>query len=111
MGSFAASCSVSQHIFEEQSGIDMAISCMEHAMHLAAKHFVEGVALMSVSSLLQKVKGAMANATADDNTIDLDALNSEMGDIEAEVDADAEGDEESDIVDTIGKALALVTQV
>ena len=88
MRSFAALCSVSQHIFEEQSVIDMAISCMEHAMHLAAKHFVRGVALTSASSLLQKVKVAMANAMADDDTIDLDTLNSEMGDIEAEMDVE-----------------------
>src|ERR1700722_10225586 len=106
MGSFAASCSVSQYIFEyDQPVIDTTISCMEHAMHLAAKHFVEGVAPTSVSILLQKVKGAMANATGEDDTIDLDTLNSEMGDIEAEMDADAEGDEEFDVADTIGKAL------
>ena len=80
-------------------------------MHLAAKHFVEGVALTSVSILLRKVKGAMANATGEDDTIDLDTLNSEMGDIEAEIDADAGGDEEFDVADTICKALALVTQV
>jgi len=80
-------------------------------MHLAAKHFIEGVALMSVSSLLQKVKGAMANMTGEDNTIDLDTLNLEMGDIEVEMDADVEGDEEFNVADTIGKALALITQV
>ena len=40
--------------------------------------------------------------------IDLDTLNSEMGNIEVEM--DAEGDEEFDVADTIGKALALVTQ-
>jgi hypothetical protein len=112
MGSFAALCSVSQYIFEyDQPVIDMTISCMEHALHLAAKHFVEGVAPTSVSILLWKVKGTMANVMGEDDTIDLDTLNSEMGDIEAEMDADAEGDEEFDVADTIGKALALVTQV
>ena len=112
MGSFAALCSVSQYIFEyDQPVIDMTISCMEHALHLAAKHFVEGVAPTSVSILLWKVKGTMANVMGEDDTIDLDTLNSEMGDIEAEMDADAEKDEEFDVADTIGKALALVTQV
>ena len=52
----------------------------------------------------------MANAMGEDDTIDLDTPNSEMGDIEAEMDADAEGDEEFDVADTISKALALVTQ-
>jgi hypothetical protein len=85
---------------------------MEHAMHLAAKHFVEGVSPTSTSSLLQKVKGAMANATGEGDTIDLDTLNSEIGDIEAGMGADAEdNDEEYDVADTIGKGLALVTQV
>ena len=84
---------------------------MEHALHLAAKHFVEGVAPTSSTSLLQKVKGAMANATRDDTAIDLDALNSEIGGIEAAMGDDTEEDEEYDVADTIGKALALVTQV
>ena len=82
-------------------------------MHLAAKHFVEGVSLTSTSSLLQKVKGAMANATGEDDTVNLDALNSEIGDIKVGMGADAaeDDDEEYDIADTIGKGLALVTQV
>ena len=86
---------------------------MEHAMHLAAKHFVEGVSPTSTSSLLQKVKGAMANAMGEDDTVDLDALNSEIGDIKAGMGADAaeDDDEEYDITDTIGKGLALVTHV
>ena len=80
-------------------------------MHLAVKYFVKGVAPTSPSSLLQKVKGAMANTTGEDDMIDLDTLNLEMGDIEAEMDADVEGDEDEDVADTISKALALVTQV
>ena len=82
-------------------------------MHLAAKHFVEGVSLTLTSSLLQKVKGAMANAMGEDDTLNLDALNSEIGDIKAGIGADAvkDDDEEYDVADTIGKGLALVTQV
>ena len=85
---------------------------MEHAMHLAAKHFVEGVSLTSMNSLLKKVKDTMANATGVDDTINLDALNSEIEDIKAGMDADANDDEEEyDVADIIGKGLALVTQV
>jgi hypothetical protein len=100
-------------MFENRQPVaDVTPSCMEHALHLAAKHFVEGVAPTSSTSLLQKVKGAMANATRDDTAIDLDALNSEIGGIEAAMGHDAEEeDEEYDVADTIGKALALVTQV
>ena len=53
----------------------------------------------------------MANATRDDPAIDLDALNSEIGGIEAAMGDDTEEDEEYDVADTIGKAIALVTQV
>lgn len=81
-------------------------------MHLAAKHFVEGVSLTSMNSLLKKVKDTMANATGVDDTINLDALNSEIEDIKAGMDADAnDDDEEYDVADIIGKGLALVTQV
>ena len=82
-------------------------------MHLMAKHFVEGVSPTSTSDLLQKVKGAMANATGEDDTLNLDALNSEIRDIEAGMGADAVKDdnEEYDVADTIGKGLALITQV
>jgi hypothetical protein len=86
---------------------------MEHALHLAAKHFVEGVAPTSANQLLQKVKGAMANATENGDQLNMDALNSEIEDIEADIGGDAEDkeDEDYDVADTIGKALALVTQV
>ena len=82
-------------------------------MHLAAKYFVEGVALTSANQLLQKVKGAMANATENGAQLNMDALNSEIEDIEAELGDEAEDkeDDDYDVADTIGKALALVTQV
>ena len=81
-------------------------------MHLVAKYFVEGVSLTSMNSLLKKVKDTMANATGVDDTINLDALNSEIEDIKAGMDADANDDEEEyDVADIIGKGLALVTQV
>ena len=86
---------------------------MEHALHLAAKHFVEGVAPPSASQVLQKVKGAMANATENGAQLDMDALNSEIKDIEAELGDEVEDkeDDDYDVADTIGKALALVAQV
>jgi hypothetical protein len=56
---------------------------MEHALHLAAKHFVEEVAPTPASVLIK-------NATDDDD-------DDEVTDF--------------DVADTVGKALALVTQV
>ena len=65
-----------------------------------------------MNSLLKKVKDTMANATGVDDTINLDAPNSEIEDIKAGMDADANDDEEEyDVADIIGKGLALVTQV
>ena len=86
---------------------------MEHALHLAAKHFVEGVAPTSANQLLQKVKGTMANTTENGAQLNMDALNLEIEEIEAELGDEAEDKEDDnyDVADTIGKALALVTQV
>ena len=47
-------------------------------MHLAAKHFVEGVSPTSSSTLLNKVKAALANATSEDDEVDVAALNNEL---------------------------------
>jgi len=87
---------------------------MEHALHLAAKHFVEDVAPTSATALLKKVKAAMTNAVGEGNEIDLDALNSELHDIEVatgEEDGEDGEPDDYDVADTIGKALALVTKV
>ena len=88
---------------------------MEHALHLAAKHFVEDISPTSARKLLNKVKEAMANATDPDEAVDLDALNTELSSIEAELlSGEASEDDEDgefDVADTIGKALALITQV
>jgi hypothetical protein len=86
---------------------------MEHALHLAAKHFVESVAPTSANQLLQKVKGAMANATENGAQLNMDVLNSEIEDIEAELGDKVEDKDDDDynVADTIGKALALVAQV
>lgn len=88
---------------------------MEHALHLAAKHFVEGVNPTATGKLLNKVKAAMANATSDDEAMDLDKFEWELNGIEEEAESDGadneDEDEDYDVADTIGKALALVTQV
>jgi hypothetical protein len=88
---------------------------MEHALHLAAKHFVEDVAPTSVGKLLNKVKEAMAIAADADEAIDLDSLNMELSSIEVEMlrgeESKDDEDTEFDVADTVGKALALITQV
>lgn len=60
---------------------------MEHALHLAAKHFVEEVAPTPASALHKKAGQAEDDDDDDDESV------------------------EFDIGDTIGKALAFVAQV
>ena len=84
---------------------------MEHALHLAAKHFVEDVAPTSAGKLLNKVKEAMAIAADADEAIDLDSLNTELSSIEVGEESEDDEDTEFDVADTVGKALALITQV
>ncbi|KAG1805825.1 uncharacterized protein BJ212DRAFT_1486171 [Suillus subaureus] len=67
---------------EKWSAVEHQVHCMEHALHLAAKHFIEEVTPTPVSTLHKK----------------------------AAEDSDDE-DEEFDVADTIGKALALVMQL
>lgn len=63
------------------------IRCMEHALHLAAGHFVDDISPTSSSELTKKLWAR-------------------------ELDSDsADEDEEFDVADALGKALALVTQV
>lgn len=80
---------------------------MEHALHLAAKHFVQGVNPTSAKLLLTKVKTAMANG----DEVDIDALEDGLNADEGGPEDDGDAEEEFDVADTIGKALALVTQV
>jgi hypothetical protein len=61
--------------------VEHHVRCMEHALHLAAKHFVERVAPTSTSALLKK--------TVEDNDDETDF----------------------DVANTVGKALSLVTQI
>jgi hypothetical protein len=85
---------------------------MEHALHLAAKHFVESVSPTSSSTLLNKVKAALGNAASEDDEVDVAALNNELEGFGFDSEDSEQGkDEDFDIADTIGKALALVTQV
>ena len=88
---------------------------MEHALHLAAKHFVEDVVPTSAGKLLNNVKEAMAIAADADEAVDLDSLNTELSSIEVEMlrgkESEDNEDTEFDVADTVGKALALITQV
>jgi len=63
---------------------------MEHALHLSAKHFVDAVAPTSASDICRKAATELEEY--DDN--DPEDTNTD-----------------SDVADTVGKALALVTQV
>lgn len=87
---------------------------MEHATHLAEKHFVEGVNPTSSGKLFEKIKMAIANATTEsavdvDRLDDLDRLEKELNSLE--LDGEELDGDEYEVADTIGKLLALITQV
>jgi hypothetical protein len=112
------------------------VRCMEHSLHLAAKHFVEAVAPASASSIRKKVKAALRSALdgGDLNAHEFDEVLFSMkakgrgrvavgpsddyddgGDGDDEDDNDGEDDDEMDDTDftpgdSLGKALALVKQ-
>jgi hypothetical protein len=85
---------------------------MEHTINLSAGRFIKEVAPTSVQALLKKVQRAVKNAGTDDG-IDLDHLDEELAGLD---DGDGDGldasepDVDFDVGDTMGKALALITQ-
>ena len=79
---------------------------MEHAIHVAGGHFIRGVGPTSSRKVLKKVKAVHRNASGDASDEDLDA----DVDLENAANSDDE-DNQFDTGDTVGKALALVTQV
>ena len=95
---------------------------MEHAVHLGTGHFIKVVSPTSACTLVKKIRKAFHDAQLDDDNIDFDALEADLGgndDDEQDEDdtnnADNEADDEAAadfaVGDTIGKSLALVKQV
>lgn len=78
---------------------------MERALHLAAKHFVEGVSPTSSSTLLNTVKVALANAMTEDDEVHVAALNDELERLGFDSEDGEDGkDENFDVANTIGKS-------
>jgi hypothetical protein len=89
---------------------------MEHLIHLAAHNFITHIAPTTSSRLAKKVKAALRSAHdtgKDQDKIDLDQLNSDLADALNcnDNDNDEALDDEFDVADAVGKALALVKQV
>lgn len=89
---------------------------MEHATHLAAKHFVEGMNPTASGKLFKKIKTAIANTTTEnavdvDSLDDLDRLEKELNGLELDRESNEVDADEYEVADTIGKLLALITQV
>ena len=96
--------------------------CMEHAVHLGAGHFIKVVSPTSACTLVKKIRKAFHDAQLDDDNIDFDALEADLGgddnDEQDEDDTNNADNEAGDeaamyftVGDTIGKSLALVKQV
>lgn len=88
--------------------------CMEHSIHVATGHFIKAIGPTSSRNVIRKVKKAFKNAGVDDSNLDVKQLGielDEVGDREDDRD-DGDGNDsvEFDVGDTVGNALALVTQ-
>jgi hypothetical protein len=81
---------------------------MEHAIHVSGGHFIKGVGPTSSRKILKKVKVASRNAGDDD---DLDQFDTRSDSEAGDSGDDDTGGIDFDAGDTVGKALALVTQV
>jgi len=98
---------------------------MEHAIHLSVGHFIQVVSPTSACALVMKIKKAFCDAHLDDDNIDFNALEADLGgDSDDNNNADNAHDEADDnnedandkaadftIGDTIDKSLVLVKQV
>jgi len=91
---------------------------MEHALHLAAKHFIDDISLTTSSQLTKKLQVA-ANTIKNaqhSGCVDLDELNDKVEAVmqaceQSSGQVEDDEDEEFDVADALGKALALITQV
>jgi hypothetical protein len=82
---------------------------MEHALHLAAKHFVTKISPTPTSALVKKIRSAITDS--DGGPEDLDIFNDDLEALELANGCEAVDLEGFDTSDVIGKALSLVTQV
>ena len=82
---------------------------MEHALHLAAKHFVTKISPTPTSALVKKIHSAIEDP--DSGTVDLEKLNDDLEALELANGCEAVDVEGFNPGDVIGKALALVNQV
>jgi hypothetical protein len=88
---------------------------MEHSIHVAGGHFIKAIGPTSSRNVIRKVKDAFKNAGGDDSNLDVDQLGVELDGVGDREDDDGEdgaenGGVEFDVGDSVGKALALVTQ-
>ena len=82
----------------------MSYKCMEHSIHVAGRHFIRGVGPTSSRNSRQKGKKAAVDPYDTDG-------GEPSGDEDDTGNVDDDGVAEFDAGDTVGKALALVTQV
>jgi hypothetical protein len=90
------------------------LRCMEHALHLGAGHFIRVVSPTSGRILVKKIKKAVRDAKLDDDNIDFNVLEADLGGDNSYNDSDESAASEAadfTVGDTIGKSLALVKQV
>ena len=82
---------------------------MEHALHLAAKHFMTELSPTPTSILVKKIHSAIQDS--DSGAVDLESLNDDLEALELANGCEAVDVEGFNTGNVIGKALALVNQV
>ncbi len=92
---------------------------MEHAIHLGAGHFIQVVSPTSAHTVIKKIKKVLRNAELDDDSVDFDALEADLGSNDGDDNTNTNNNDDCatleeanfTVGDTIGKSLALVRQV
>jgi hypothetical protein len=89
---------------------------MEHSVHLATGKFIEGMSPASGKKIITKIRNAIKKAKNDQDTLDLDELDTELAhlnldDVNDPADNDSDDNDNFTPGDIVGKALALVRQI
>jgi hypothetical protein len=86
---------------------------MEHLLHLSAKHFVQAIALSLPQQIAKKIKSTLQHAEIN-GEVNVDILDAELDRFSFNDGDESEGEGNTtdlDVGDSLGKALALVSQV
>ncbi|KAK7034322.1 HAT family dimerization domain-containing protein [Favolaschia claudopus] len=94
--------------------VERRVRCMEHSVHLAAKHFITRVSPISAKAVVAKAKKLRKELKAANPDLDDDEIDALLAAEDEEENEESDEDNEGEVAkpkDALGKALALVKQV